>query len=160
MGRLAAVCDELLAAVAEAFEATPRPPEIRYVADGQPALDFGSEDALIVSWDRLRPGLGLAAPVDLAPFQAAAQISAEVSVWVLRAAPVPDDSGSAPTPEELTEAAHLMLDDAELVLGTVVGGLAAGTLFGTCAVAAFIDTVAFGPQGGVEGSRLRLAIGL
>lgn len=161
MSRLAGMCDELLSTLVHAFAATPNPQAVSYVADGQPALDFGSEDALIVSFDRLRPGSpSVTSTIPPGPFQAAGQVTAELSVWALRAAPTVDEAGNAPRPEDLTAAAHLLLDDAELVMQTVVGALAAGTLFGTCTAAAFTESLAFGPQGGVEGSRMRLAVAI
>mgnify|MGYP001792728183 CR=1 FL=1 len=156
MARLWDVATTLLSTVAAAFDGTDRPPSVAYVADGQITLDFGAEDALVVTFDRLRPGLaGVGAAgghIDHATI-----LTGEFSIYVLRWAPVPDDQGNGPTTAEMHVAARIMLDDTLLVATTVLTGFANGTFLGTCGDASFLDSTPVGPQGGFEGSRFRIA---
>lgn len=159
MSRLWDVAEALLNEVWAAFEHTDRPPAITYVADGAVTQDFGLEDALIVGLDRVRAGTSGAANAGMVT--AATGASAELSIYVVRPAPMPDDAGDGPTPQEMSAAAQLMFDDAWLVLSAVMQGAVSPTsALGVCADLAVIDGTPLGPTGGVEGFRLRLAVTL
>lgn len=159
MARLWDVATTLLSTVAAAFDGTDRPPSLAYIADGQVTLDFGAEDALIVGFDRMHSNI-TGSPVDGGRIDAATIVSAEFSIYVIRTAPMPDDQGNGPTTDEMHTAAQIMLDDALLVATTVLTGFANGTFLGTCGDASFLDSTPVGPQGGVEGTRFRIAVTL
>lgn len=166
MARLNDVAVALLGAVSAAFAKTVNPPEHQWVADGaQPVADFGMESSLVVMWDGIRQGLpaqGLAsggASADARGIDGATVMSGMFSVYVWRAQPVSDDSGNAPPIEEIQDAARQQQDDAYLVFRTLVAGFADGSLLGTCGDATIMDSIPFG-DGGVQGSRLRIAVGL
>lgn len=156
----------LLAAVSQAFDRTDDPPAFRWIADGTtPVMDFGVEDSLVVMWDSVRTGLsteGLAtggASASARGLDQASVMTGTFSVYVWRPAPAPLDSGDAPTMENITEAAERQLRDAHLVFRTLLAGFGDGTLMGDCADATILDQVPIS-EGGVEGSRLRIAVSL
>lgn len=167
MARLNDVADALLAAVSAAFARTPDPPAFQWIADGtNPILDFGLESSLVVMWDGNRMGSasqGLAsggASAEARGIDASSIMSGAFSVYVWRPIPVMDDSGNAPSIEEIQGAARQQQDDAYLVFHTILRGFAEGELLGSCGEANIIDQVPFAGDGGVEGSRLRVAVTL
>jgi len=158
VARLWDVATALLNATTAAFATSAAPPAVSYVADGAITLDFGAEDAIVVTWDRLRPSLALAGASDR--IVSGYATTGEFSLYVLRIAPGVDDAGNPPATAALAAAAQVMLDDAWLAVSTIIAGLDAGTLLGPCGDAVVLDQSPVGPEGGVEGSRLRLAVSL
>ncbi len=153
MARLHVVAVALLQAVSAAFERTPEPPEHQWVADGaNPILDFGLESSLVVMWDgsRLEVDTGI---------DEASVILGNFSVYVWRPAPAWDPP-LTPSTEAISEAARLQQDDAYVVFRSVLSGFADGSLLGHCGSGNILDQVPFGGDGGVEGSRLRVAVTL
>lgn len=167
MARLNDVAVALLAAVSAAFSRTPDPPEFQWIADGtNPVLDFGLESGLVVMWDGVRMGSaeqGLAsggASAEARGIDQASQMTGSYSIYVWRPAPVLDNSGNAPSIEDIQAAARQQQDDAYLVFRSILAGFAEGELLGTCGDANILDQVPFAGEGGVEGSRLRVAVTL
>lgn len=166
MSRIWDVAEALLDAVSDAFATSADPPTYRWIADGSiPTLDFGLEDSLVVMWDGIRTGLaaeGLAGGEASAAARGLDQgstLSATYSIYVWRPAPMPDDAGNGPSIDEIMDAARRQQDDAFLVAQTLVAGFGDGTILGSCGDANLLDQSPFG-DGGVEGSRLRIAVGL
>lgn len=156
----------LLAAVSQAFDRTDDSPPYRWVADGTtPVMDFGVEDSLVVMWDGLRTGLaaeGLAsgsASAEARGIDSASVMSGLFSVYIWRPAPMPTDNADAPTIEQISEAARRQLRDAYLIFRTLLAGFADGSILGDCADGNIMDQVPLS-EGGIEGSRLRIAVSL
>lgn len=157
--RLHDLARHILDAVVRAFVFTDDPPAVSYIADGAITFDFGSESAIVLAWDGTVPGVpgGTAAGGYITDGYF---LSANFSVYVLRRAPMPDDVGNPPTFEEMADAAAVMFADATLAMNAVVDAFAAAQIDGICGRGAILRQIPIGPDGGVEGSRLYLAVQL
>ncbi len=156
MSRIWDTAAELLAAAEAAFASSADPPEIAYVADGSITMEIGPEretgpfSALVVTWDGVRPG-------DANPIADGYGPLGLFSIYVLRLAPVGDNAGAVAF-VDINAAARVICEDAWTVLSAVVDGYSSGELGGICGSASVVAQTPVGPEGGVEGSRLQLAI--
>lgn len=139
-----------------------------YVSDGRPAHDLGDDEAcageqVTVQVTRTLPVQGnviaeLASPFELGPQMAAA----EVSIEVVRCAPVVEatgDSITVPSPEEIETSAQRVLSDAEMVPNALLWAWGREELPG-CSGVAWMGWTSFGPDGGAVGGVTLLRISL
>jgi hypothetical protein len=134
-------------------------PERRYVSAGPPAWDC---EQVAVYTRAVYPSTGMIVPDAPPSFQASAgwaMRSALVAVEVVRAVPVLDDSGNAPTVEELSDSARRLYGDGQLTINALITAIRSGALPDVDDVA-FNDWTIVGPDGGFAGSVLAVTVGL
>lgn len=154
-GRIYDTCNALLQSVLASYNAAGvEPPELQYVADGNPAYDFTGEH-LIISPFQLHPGLPGITTQE--PISAHSQFSLDCLIHCIRAVPVPDNQGRAPTPAEITASGQQILRDWWIIHRSVVDNTLAaldgrGELVGApYRQAALRQIDAYGPEGGAGG---------
>lgn len=165
MSRLRDIADALKDAAVQAFADSADPPEVAYVADGQitneigPERETGPYSAIVVTWDRVSPGPAAGGADQLVIYDGY-MMTATFSVFVLRLQPQPASGYDVVPFDVLEEAAAVLLDDAWRILSGVVSGYASSMIGGICGAAAIVAQTPVGPEGGVEGSRLQVAVQL
>lgn len=128
------------------------PPARQYVAIGVPALDC---EQVAVSIDRIIGHQGNPSTEDTNPVRCLTMRAVELSIWVVRCAPVVLDDGSPPTVAALNASAQEMAGDPPTILQALLDAFRDGTLGSSWGVV-FLDARAITPQGGLAGWQQRV----
>ncbi len=144
-------------------------PARQYVANGLPAFDMtegGECDEQVTVFVESTYGIGgdpiIEDPRHQFPDLSHAMRAGVFAVTIVRCVPMIDDSSGnpvIPSPEEETESAALIYEDAVLMLNALVEAERAGELPG-CGSVSFMRWTNENAQGGVGGGTLRVAISL
>jgi hypothetical protein len=154
LGRLFEIADYLLGAVADAADEHSHPlPDRRQVGEGTLAWDCPMVSVNLVSIFRGQPGGELQAPL-----RASDTWTAELGVWIIRCATMPNDQGDLPSAEAVTASAGPLLRDAVLLSAGIMPALF--ELSRTCTAVAVRRVFPQGPEGGLAGHLLGLEVTL
>lgn len=165
-GAVTAVLEAIRDAAATAVASTPAGPvDVVCVVPGAVAWDACDCGQLSVTWSRMY--LSNRFPTDVAGDDslqlqpcAAAVLVLDVTVEVVRCAPVPQGNATTVACSALEAAARVTADDAVAVLQGVACALFDLETAGTVYAHQVRQQVAKGPQGGCVGSELGLLVGL
>lgn len=128
------------------------PPTRQYVAIGTPALDC---EQVVVSIDRVHGHQGPVSTEDTAALRCLVMRAVELSIWVLRCAPVLADDGTPPSVDALNASSQEIAADPATILQALLDAYKDGTLGSSWGVA-FLDARALTPQGGLAGWQQRV----
>lgn len=134
-------------------------PDIRFVSNGQPAVD--GCDVLAVSWERNYSNEGDPGLEQLIALGPGFAIKANIlAVWLFRCVPMIDGEGDEaifPSVAETQASALMILTDVQAVNNALVAAHARGTI-GGCGRMTIDGGNAVNPQGGVGGSVTRVRL--
>lgn len=156
LDRLGKLTEALLDCACEALSQTRCGcPDCRFVAAGTVAWDRCCDGGqLWVGVERLFTYERFPTPI-ATPTNCSAQLAADLTVTVLRCAPVPDENGNAPSPAVLSAAALGIYEDMEAVMRGVLCCLHPGR---KCRPFVITGHRPLGPMGGCTGSEMRLTV--
>lgn len=154
LGRLFEIAEHLLGMVGDAADDLDHPlPARRQVGEGALAWDCDMVSVNLVSIFRGQPGGEL-----LGPLRASDTWTAEIGVWIIRCATMPNDQGDLPSAEQVTASAGPLLRDAVLLSAGIMPGLM--ELSKACTAIAVRRVFPQGPEGGLAGHLLGLEVTL
>lgn len=133
------------------------PPTRQYVADGN--LVAWDCEQLCVSVEDTHSIVGNPAAESQDPDLAMAMRAATIGIWLVRCCPMMDDDGEPPTADAIDASAQVVLADPQIMVDALWNAQQAGQL-ATCRGLAFQRWTAVGPQGGLTGGVLRIAVAL
>jgi hypothetical protein len=145
----AAILDHYTGALAAAGS---DPFDEAFVADGVVAFDGCSR--LVVEHEAARVGTP-GNPVVAARVHAGLPLAHGFRVWVLRCVPVPDDQGNPPTASDITASAAGLLAERDRIIAATYD---LADALGPCTTVALVDVSGVGPEGGVGGTSVGIAV--
>lgn len=137
--------------------AVPDPPARLYVSDG-PLVAWDCEQ-LVAAVERTASTAGNAAVEVQDPTLGFVMRSATIGLWLVRCCPTMDDDGTAPPADQIDASAQTVLADPTVMVRALWAAQQAGTI-GGCRSMAFLGWQGVGPQGGLTGGVLRMAVDL
>lgn len=152
---------QLFAALVDAFEDRPsppfaKPPKRQFIADGS-AVPEDWDEILAVGTSQAR--LGFPGVPDIHLITAATGTVADLSAWVYRSSPLPDEQGSPPSPASMLASARVIYADMWTVLQTILVGSDDESLFGPTK-ASVPQIRSIGPGGGIVGFECQVQVEL
>jgi len=150
------VLDEVVARFATAGVALPAR---RYVANGEVARDPNAEEdcsAVSVGFPRAfigSPGIPRFEAITCAPIR-----TADLLIEITRCVPVPDDHGNPPSATEIDDSAKQILTDGYVLFAAILAAKSDGSMAPLCDKIAMGDLVLIGPEGGIGGVTITIAV--
>lgn len=143
------------------------PDDRRYIHAGVIAHDFAGEkcaEAFIVAWTGSSQGeLGSNVQGTPIPIRCSMPLNHTFAIAMLRCVPIVKQSGQPPSAADLQSSGEQILTDSMTICAAIVDLAVSHSLiptYGENAQAAIITTTPIGPQGGVGGVVVQLAVSL
>lgn len=158
MGTLATYAADLLTDAAAILVAGGKvAPTVQYIVAGDVALP--GCDALIVSVGGIGMGL-IGGDDDNTLGHCYVPQNALLQVWLVRCVTVLDEEGNDPPAATITSESTSIIDEGLILTRGIVGDLADASLFGGCRSAQVTLSAPIGPEGGMGGWTVALAVDL
>ncbi|MGI8425601.1 MAG: hypothetical protein ACR2M4_03190 [Actinomycetota bacterium] len=150
------ILDEVVARFTAAGVALPGR---RYISNGEVARDPNApEDCSAVSVGLLRAFIGAPGIPRIEAINCAPTRTADLQIEITRCVPVPGDQGNPPTAKAIDDSAKQILTDGYVLFAGILAAKGDGSLAPLCDKVAMGDLALIGPEGGIGGVTITIAV--